>query len=136
MLLLFLAAEGIDRIHHQRRLHTDERAHTAVSTLQFLCNQAVFHIRHACATVALETGAEESQFSHRLHQFAGKAAGAVAVLNDGDEIVFNESTSGIADEALVVSEQRVEFEEIDSSELDSHDVLFLIWSLAQFGSLI
>ena len=136
MLLLFLAAEGIDRIHHQRRLHTDERAHTAVSTLQFLCNQAVFHIRHGCATVALETGAEESQFSHRLHQFAGKAAGAVAVLNDGDEIVFNESTSGIADEALVVSEQRVEFEEIDSPEFDSHDVLFLLWSLVQFGSLV
>src|SRR5712691_3607015 len=122
MLLLFLAAEGVDGIHYQRRLHTDERAHTTVSTLQFLCDQTVFHVRHACAAVALETGAEESQVSHRLHQFAGKTASAVTLLDDGDEIVFNESTSSIADEALVVVEQRVEFEEIDSSELDSHDV--------------
>ena len=119
-LLLLVAAEGVDGIHHQRRLHADEGAHAAVAALQFLHHQAVFDVRHSGAAVALEAGAVEAEVGHRLDQFTGEAAGAVALLDDGDEVVFDELARGIADQALVVGEQGVEFEEINSPELDGH----------------
>src|SRR5208282_4805022 len=41
---LVIRPEGINRIHHQRRLYADERAHAGIAAFQFLRDQAVFHI--------------------------------------------------------------------------------------------
>jgi L-fucose isomerase-like protein len=48
----------------------------------------------------------------------GKAAGAVAFLDDGDEIVFDELARGVAHQALVVIEQGVELDEVHTTEFD------------------
>ncbi len=106
----------IDGIHHQRRLHAHERAHAAVAALELLRDQPVFDVGHAGAAVALEIGAEEAEIAHRLDQLAGEASVAIALLDDGDEIVFDELARGIAHQALVVGEQRIEADEIDSAE--------------------
>ena len=89
-LFLLVAAEGVNGIHHQRRLHADERAHAGVAAFQFLHDQAVFDVRHPGAAVTLQAGAEEAELAHGLDQFARKAAGAIAFFDDGDEIVFDE----------------------------------------------
>src|SRR4029077_84590 len=107
-----------DGIHHQRRLHADKAAHARVAAFQFLRHQSVFHIRHARAAVALQVRAEKSQLGHGLDQFARKTPGAVALFDDRDEIVFNELARRIADQTLVVGEQRVEADEVDSTEFD------------------
>ena len=122
LLLLLLAAEGVDGIHAQRRLHADERAHAAVAALQFLRHQAVLHRRHARAAVALEAGAVEAQLAHGLDQLLGEAAVAVALLDDGNEVVFDELARIVADQPLVVAEQRVELDEIHALELDCHAI--------------
>ena len=38
---LLVAAESVNGIHHQRRLHADKRAHAGVAALQFLRDQPV-----------------------------------------------------------------------------------------------
>ena len=101
-------------------MYADKRANAAVAALQFLHDQSVFDIRHPGAAVAFEAGAIEAQVGHGFDQFLGEAAGAVALLDDGDEVVFDELAGGVADQALVVGEQGVEFEEIDAPELDGH----------------
>ena len=116
------AAEGVDGIHAQPRLHADERTHAAVAALQFLCHQAVFHSRHAGATVAFEAGAIEAQLAHRADQFLGEAAVAVALFDNGDQVFFNELARVIAHQPLVVIEQRVELDKIYALEFECHDV--------------
>ena len=80
---LLVAAEGVDGIHDERRLHADERAHAAVAALQFLHHQSVLDIRHLGAAIAFEVGAEEAELAHGLDQFLGEAAVAIALLDDG-----------------------------------------------------
>ena len=92
----------------------------AVAAFEFLHHQTVFHIRHARAPVSMQAGAIKTEVGHRFDQLFWKAARAIAFLNDGNKVVFNELTAGVADQAFVVLEQRVEFEEIDSSKLDGH----------------
>ena len=118
VVFLLVRAEGVNRIHHQRRLHADEGAHAGISAFEFLRDQPVFDVRHAGAAIAVQRCAEESQIGHRLHQFARKAAGAVALLDDRDEIVFDELARRVAHEALVIVEQGVEVDEIHTAEFD------------------
>ena len=125
---LLVAAKRVDGIHGQRRVHADERANAAVAALQFLHDQSVFDIRHPGAAVAFEAGAIKAQVGHGLDQFLGEAAGAVALLDDGDEVVLDELAGGVADQAFVVGEQGVEFEEINSPELDGHQLLISVSS--------
>ena len=62
--------------------------------------KSVFDVAHAGAAVALERRAEEAEIGHGLDQFARKAPGAVALFDDGDEVVFDKLAGGIADQAL------------------------------------
>src|SRR5207244_3164295 len=127
-LLLFFTAKCINGIHHQRRLHADETAHTGVAALHFLHHQPVFHIRHTGAAVALQGRAKKSQLGHRLDQFPRKTASPIALLNDRDQIVFNKLSRSVANQSLVITEQGIEFEEIHSPELDGHGILFSVSS--------
>ena len=71
---------------------------------------------HAGAAIALEGGAEETELAHGLDQFAREAAVAVALFDDGNEVVFDELARGVAHQALVVAEQRVEVDEVHTAE--------------------
>ena len=96
-LLLLFAAELVNGIHAQRRLHADKAAHAGVAALEFLGHEAVFDVAHAGAAIALQRRAEKAEFGHGLDQFAREASGAVAFFDDGDEIVFDELARGVAD---------------------------------------
>ncbi len=130
-LLLLVAAEGVDGIHDQGGLHADERAHAGVAALHLLHDQAVFDVRHAGAAVAFEAGAEEAEVGHGLDQFAGEAAGAVALLDDGDEVVFDELAGGVADQEFVVGEESVKADEVNAAEFEGHGILFSAYEWAQ-----
>ena len=117
MLLLF-AAELVDWIHAQARLHTDKAADARVAAFEFLRHEAVFHIAHAGAAVAFQRRAEKAQVGHGLDQFARKAPGAVTFLDDGDEIVFDELARGVADQAFFVGQQGIVLDEIDAAKFD------------------
>ena len=107
---------------HESGLHADEAAHAGVAALEFLRHQSVFDVAHAGAAVAFERRAEEAEIGHGLDQFARKAAGAVALFDDGNEIVFDELARGVAHQALFFGEQRIELDEIDTAKFDGrHD---------------
>jgi hypothetical protein len=108
--LLLVGAEGVDGVHHQAGLHADKAAEAGVAAFQLLHHQAVLDVGHAGAAVALEVGAEEAQLAHDGDQFARKALGAEALLDDGDEVVFDKVARGFADEQFVLAEAGVEVE--------------------------
>ena len=95
----------IDGIHHQRRLHADKAAQAGVAALQFLHHQAVLHIRHARAAIALNVCAKKSQLAHGLNQLARKASVPVALLDDGNQVVFDEGPGSVASHAFIVAEK-------------------------------
>ena len=66
--------------------------------------------------------AGRTQIGHWFNQLARKAAGTVTLLDDRDQIVFNEFASSIADQTLFIRKLGVEFEEINSPEPDSHEL--------------
>ena len=119
--LLLLGAEGVDGVHDQRGLHADKAAQAGVAAFQLLHHQAVLDVGHAGAAVALEVGAEEAQFAHEGNKFARKAALAETLLDDGDEIVFDEVAGRAADEELVFREAGIEVKEVEALEFESHD---------------
>ena len=102
---LLLAAEGVDGIHAQAGLHADERTHAAVAALEFLRHESVFDGGHAGAAVAGEGGSVEAELAHGLDELFGEASVAVALLDDGDEVLFDEEAGVVAHEALVVGEE-------------------------------
>jgi hypothetical protein len=87
---------------------------------QFLHHQAVLHVRHAGAAVALERGAVEAHLTEGLYEFLGKAPVAVALLDDGDEVLFDVLPGAVAHQALVVREQGIELDEVHSLEFKGH----------------
>src|SRR5436190_156235 len=123
--LLLVAAERINGIHHQRRLHADERSHSAVAALQLLHYQSVFNIGHARTSIALKAGTEKSQVTEGLNQFARKTSFSVALLDDRDKIFLNEFPRIIADQPLVVGQQRVEIDEVHTFEFDCRHITLL-----------
>ncbi len=119
--LLLVGAEGVDGIHDQRGLDADEAAQAGVAAFEFLHHEAVFDVGHAGAAIAFEVGAEEAQFAHDGHQFARKALGAETLLDDGDEVVFDEVAGCAADEQLIFTEAGIEMEKIETLKFESHD---------------
>ena len=80
----------------------------------------VFNTVHAGAAVAVKRGAKEAELGHRRDQFSRKPAVAIAVFNDGDEVVFYKLSGCGAHHALFFREQGIEFEEIHTTEFKRH----------------
>lgn len=116
-ILLRVAAKGINGIHHQAALHAGKAAQAAIAALQLLHDEAVLHVVHARAAVALNGGAEEAKLAHGSHDLPREAALAVALLDNGDKVVFHELAGGGAHHALVFCQQRVEFQEVNAAIL-------------------
>jgi hypothetical protein len=75
--------------------------------------------------IAFERSAKKAQVGHGLDQFAGETAGAVALFDDGNEIVFDKFARGVAHQALVIVQQRVEFDEVNTTKFDGWHFLSL-----------
>ena len=57
----------------------------------------------------------------------GKAALAVALLDDRYQVVFNEAARGVTHQALVVGEQAIKLDEIHALELKNGHILLFRW---------
>ena len=130
----------MDGVHDERGLHADEAADAGVAALELLVEEAGFDVVHAGAAVAVEGGAEEAELAHRADEFFGEAAVAIAVLDDGDEFVFDEGAGVGADEELVFGEEGVELEEVYALKLECHSLAILdererwrAWAISRRG---
>ena len=63
----------------------------------------------------------EAQLTHDGDQLARKTLGAVALLDDGNEVVLDKVARGFADEQFVLAEAGVKVEKIEALEFEAHD---------------
>ena len=113
---LRVRTERVDRIHHQRRLHRNKAAQAGIAALQFLRHQAVFHVGHARASVALQARAEKAELGHLRHQLHRKFSFAVVFLDDRHDFRIYKLACSIARELFFVAEHGIEVEIINPGE--------------------
>ncbi len=106
---------------HKRRLHADKAAKAGVAALELLHHEAVFHVGHAGAAIALEVGAEEAKLAHDGDKFARKALCSKAFLDDRDQVVFDEIARGTANQQFIFAEACIEMEKVNALKFESHD---------------
>ena len=110
---LRLAAVGVDRIHHQRRLHRHRRAVAAIDALKLARDQPVGHVAQARAAVLFRRGrAEQAELAH-LGQHV-RIVSLVAVGRDHarHQVVLRKAARGVAHHALLFAQLAFEIERI------------------------
>ena len=122
-LLLRFRSVAVDRVHTKRALHGGERTQPRVSALELLQREAVGHVVHARAAVSLQIRPEQSQLAELRHQLHRKRAVlADMLLQERKEFLRDELAHGIARDALLVGEQFIEAQKIDT-DVVCHGIL-------------
>jgi hypothetical protein len=111
-LLLCVAAEFVNRIHDQTRLHRHRGAVAAVDAFDLARDEPVADIVDASAAVTLERRAEEAHLAHFVHDLAMEFFVPVGLQHAGHQFFLAVGAGRIAHHALVagqliVEEQRV-----------------------------
>ena len=102
--LLFVAV-GVDRVHHQRRLHGHGRAIAAVHPLDFARDQAIADIVRAGAAIFLGDGrAEQAQFTQLVHDLAMEQLVPVRFQHPRHQLVLAIGVGRIANHPLLIAE--------------------------------
>ena len=118
MLLLLVAAEGVDGVHHEGALHGGKGADPTVTPLELLHDQAVGHVVEPGAAIFLgQIGAEEAQVGHPGDQLLGELSFDVGLADDRDQVLVHPGPHRVAHGALFLGEERIEVEKIDPGEL-------------------
>ncbi len=118
-LALVLVAIGVDRVHHQRRLHRIHRAVAGIDPLDFARDEAVGDVaRIGAAILFRQRDADQAELAHLVEDFA---VGLFLEIGLGDarhQLVLRIGARGVADHALVFGELLIEHERI--VPLESH----------------
>jgi hypothetical protein len=113
LLLLRLAAELVDRHHHQRRLHAHHRAVARVDALDLARDQAVADVVHRPAAVLLGDGrAEQAELAHLAEDLRSVVPWRNASVTRGSEPLLAVGVRRVAHGALVAGELLVEEERV------------------------
>jgi hypothetical protein len=123
LLFLLFAAEGIDGIHAQARLHGDEAAQARIAAFEFLADQAIGDAVEAGAAVAVEGAAEQAEFRYAGDQFTGKAFVFEAIADDGQDLVIDEAGDRVLHHLFVFAQHRADGVEIDGIEFGAREIV-------------
>ena len=111
--LLRLAAVGVDRVHHQRRLHRQRRAIAGIDALHLARDQAVGDIAQARAAVFLRDGrAEQAVRAHLGQQLLVDLLLAPGEAHARHQLVLREVAHAVADHALFFGQLAFEIERV------------------------
>jgi hypothetical protein len=113
---LFLRAVGVDRVHHQARLHGRERAQAGIAALELLHDQAVGDVPEAGEVVLLDRGAEETHLGHLRNEVMRKLLFAIRVLDDRQHFLIHEVADGLPYHQLLFGEKRIDIHVVDAGE--------------------
>ena len=106
---LFFAAEGVDRVHHQRALHRSRGAHARVAPLDLLHNQPVGDVVEAAPAVFGGNGGAERPDFTKLLDHEGRKLGPLRVFfDDGRNLALHKVAQGMSDELVLLGEQVVD----------------------------
>ena len=113
LLLLRLGAVGVDRVHHQRRLHRQRRAIAGIDALQLARDQAVGDVAQARAAVFLRDGrAEQAERAHLGQQLLVDPLLAPGEPHPRHQLVLGERPRAVAHHALFLGQVAVEIERV------------------------
>ena len=128
---LRLAAIGIDRVHHQRRLHRHQRAEAGIHPLDLARDQPVTDIIQAGAAVFLRDGrADQAERAHFADDIGIEFAVAIGREHAREQLLLRIIARGVAHHALFLGELAFEAERIVPLErrvldLDADRLAFL-----------
>ncbi len=103
----------MDRTHDETALHRNAAAHAAVSALELLANEAVRDRPKPGTSVTLQSRAEQSELCQAWHELDRETLRREAVRDDRRDLSIDEPADGIADQPLVIVEQRSDVVEIE-----------------------
>ena len=118
-----LGAVGVDRPHDERRLYGEGRAIGGIHPFHFPRDQAVGNIGNAGAAVALEGGAEQTEFACLGHHLGEKLLVPVAFQHPGHELFLAVGPCGIPNKALFFRQAFLQQQRIFPPELGPSDFL-------------
>ena len=109
---LLLGAEGVDRMHHQGRLHGQGRAVAAIDAFDLAGDDAIGDVAGAGAAIALDRRAEKAELAHFRQDLAIDSLLAERLLDARHQLLLREGAGAVADEALLLAEQVIEQQRI------------------------
>ena len=110
---LRLGAVGVDRIHHQRRLHREHRAIAGIDPLDLARDQPVGDIAEPGAAIVLrQRRAEQPERAHLGHDLAVEALLAKGGEHARKQLLLRIAARGVAHHALVLGQLAFELERV------------------------
>ena len=116
LFFLRVAAERVDRIHHERALHRYEAPQAGIPAFQFLSDQPIGNIGHSRAAVAGEVRAEKPQFAELRHQMHRKRGFAAVFFDDRQNFVVHKLSGRQPNQFFFVIQLRIKIDEIDTGK--------------------
>ena len=113
LLLLLLAAVGMDRVHAEARLHGDEAAEAGVAALEFLADEAVADGVHAGAAVAFERAAEQAEPGDFGNQLPRERVILEVLADHREHAVVDHAGDGVLHHPLLFAQQAANVEQVD-----------------------
>ena len=112
-LALVLVAIGIDRIHHQRRLHRVHRAIAGIDALDLARHEAIGDVARIGAAIFFrQRDTDQAEFAHLVEDLAVGLLFEIGLDDARLQLVLRIGARGVADHALVFGELLVEQERI------------------------
>ena len=112
LLFLFLAAVGVNRVHHEPTLDAPHRPHTRVTGLELLHQQTVGPVADPGKPVPLEFGAEKAELSHFGDDLCRKGSLDVVLADVRAHFLLEEVTGGVPDHPFFRGEFGLQIEVI------------------------
>ncbi len=115
-LLLLLRTVGPDRVHRERALHRHERPETRIAGFELEARQTVGDGARPRAAVAVQVHPEQAEVADLLDHRARERVVLEPLRDVRQHAIAHERADRVADEALVVGEQRVDPQESRSAK--------------------
>ena len=113
LLALGFVAIGIDRIHHQRRLHRIHRTIAGIDPLDLACDQAVGDIARIGAAIFFrQRDADQAELAHLVEDLTIGLLFEIGLGDARQQLVLRIGARCVADHALVFGELLVKQERI------------------------
>ncbi len=108
-LALLIRTVGVNRIHHERRLHTHHGAVARIDTLNFARHQTIRNIASiGCAIFFRQRYAKKTSLPHQTKQIGISRFIKISFFNARQENIARKSLRRIADHALIFGQLLIE----------------------------
>ena len=121
LLLVLVASEGINRIHHQGALDRSKRPNTGIPALELLGDEAVRHVVEARAAVLFrKIRAQHAHLAQLGNDLLRKTPLDIRLAYERHHALLDPLAHRVPDHALLFTQERVDVVEVDPLEFTGH----------------